>query len=727
MARETIRRSGASSVGHFVSGLALVLPFCLGLAAQPQAGGTASASPAGEEPTAKILQLLDLLADPDVQGWVRTHQGTTQAQPVASPDDEPTPSDYIAQRLSAIHQHFGALVAMLPQLPAEFDRAGASLMQDVGGRPVLVLALLFGFLTLGFGVEWLFGWVSRGLRQSLAKRPAETAAQRLTVASIQFAFEIASLMAFGVGSIGLFAAATWPPLLEAIVLGYLMAFLALRLALILGGFLLAPRPIGAMGAARLPILPMAAPGARFWYQRLAWLIGWFFFGWVTVGLLSRLGFDIEARHLVAYVLGLGLLAIGLEAVWRQPSQPGSADLRASHGLGSWLISAYFIVLFLLWVASALPLFWLMVVVVTVPAAVRLTRRVVDHWLQASAGGEFQPYALSILAVCLQRGLQDALIIGGALVLAHFWHFNLVALTTDDSVMTRILRGIFSVIVIGLLADFAWQLVKAAIDHKIAEPSRSSDANSEAWRRQARLRTLLPILRNVFFIVLLVMVVMLALATMGVDIAPLIAGAGVVGVAIGFGSQTLVKDVISGMFYLLDDAFRVGEYIQSGDFKGTVESFSLRSVKLRHHRGPLFTVPFGELGAVQNMSRDWVIDKLEVGVAYDTDLGKVKKLIKKIGEDLKQDPELGPKIIEPLKMQGVSDFGDFAIQVVMKMMTKPGEQFAVRRRAYLMIKDAFDVNGIDMPLPTVQVAGGESAAGVAAQKGLAMLQQQSEAG
>ena len=136
-----------------------------------------------------------------------------------------------------------------------------------------------------------------------------------------------------------------------------------------------------------------------------------------------------------------------------------------------------------------------------------------------------------------------------------------------------------------------------------------------------------------FIVLVVMAVLMALSALGVEIGPLIAGAGVVGVAIGFGAQTLVKDIISGMFYLLDDAFRVGEYIQSGSYKGTVECFSLRSVKLRHHRGPLYTVPFGELGAVQNMSRDWVIDKLTVGVTYDTDLDKAKKLIKQIGKEL----------------------------------------------------------------------------------------------
>jgi moderate conductance mechanosensitive channel len=185
-----------------------------------------------------------------------------------------------------------------------------------------------------------------------------------------------------------------------------------------------------------------------------------------------------------------------------------------------------------------------------------------------------------------------------------------------------------------------------------------------------------------------------------------------------------------MFYLLDDAFRVGEYIQSGNYKGTVESFSLRSVKLRHHRGPLYTVPFGMLGAVQNMSRDWVIDKFEIGVTYDTDLDKARKLIKQIGKELADDPELAPNIIEPLKMQGVEKFSDFSVQIRMKLTTLPGEQFVIRRRAYAMLKKAFDENGIKFAFPTVQVAGDtESTASSAAvaRHGLEMVQTARPAG
>src|SRR5262249_47466535 len=154
------------------------------------------------------------------------------------------------------------------------------------------------------------------------------------------------------------------------------------------------------------------------------------------------------------------------------------------------------------------------------------------------------------------------------------------------------------------------------------------------------------------------------------------------------------------------------------YKGTVEAFSLRSIKLRHHRGPLYTVPFGVLGAIQNMSRDWVIDKMMFGVTYDTDIDKVKKLIKQVGKELAEIPDFKPHILETLKMQGVEQFGDYAIQIRMKMKTKPNEQFTIRRRAYAMIKKTFEANGIKFASPTVSVAGGGTGdvSAAAAQKG-----------
>jgi small-conductance mechanosensitive channel len=146
--------------------------------------------------------------------------------------------------------------------------------------------------------------------------------------------------------------------------------------------------------------------------------------------------------------------------------------------------------------------------------------------------------------------------------------------------------------------------------------------------------------------------------------------------------------------------------------GTVESFSLRSIKLRHHRGPLFTIPFGELGAVQNQSRDWVTDKFNITVGYDTDLDKARKLIKRIGIELADDPEFAPWVLEPIKMQGVKEFGDYGIVLRMKVTMKPGGAFAMKRKFYVLVNKAFKENGIELPLPTVHVQQGDTAAAVA---------------
>jgi small-conductance mechanosensitive channel len=681
--------------------------------------------PAAGDTQTKVDALVDLLADPGVQDWLAQRHAPLPPSATTTAADAPmaSPGGYMAGRLTLIRGRVAGLIAALPTLPRELDRVGHVLSLEFTARGWLrVLVLVAGFVALGFGAEWLYGRATRGAQRWIVTVPLDTVGQRVRAVAIRLAFGVGLVAAFAVGSVGAFLAFDWPPLLREIVLGYLFAFLTLRIVLVLGRFLLAP------GAERFRIVPMGTDAAWYWYRRIGVLVGWLAFGWVTVGLLNSLGLAVDARRLVAYALGLGLLAIGLEAVWRRPmarsAEPASTAYRIGRRAGSWLLTFYFATLWLAWVVGAMPGFWLLVFVVTLPAALRATRRSVNHILRPAGVAEMGGGVPAIYAVCLERGLRAVLIIGATLLLAKLlagaWQLDLVAMTMQDTLGTRLLRGALSAVVVVLIADFAWHVLRALIDRKLAEVPSAANPDTEEARRGARLRTLLPILRNVMFVVLMVMAALMVLSALGVQIGPLIAGAGVVGVAIGFGAQTLVKDVISGVFYLLDDAFRVGEYIQSGSYKGTVESFSLRSVKLRHHRGPLYTVPFGELGAVQNMSRDWVIDKLTIGVSYDTDLEKARKLIKQIGQELAKDPELAPHIIEPLKMQGVEQFGDFAIKIRMKMTTKPGEQFVIRRKGYAMIKKAFAENGIQFATPTVQVSGGDSAAAVARQ-GLEMTQ------
>ena len=236
-----------------------------------------------------------------------------------------------------------------------------------------------------------------------------------------------------------------------------------------------------------------------------------------------------------------------------------------------------------------------------------------------------------------------------------------------------------------------------IDSKIAEETvdvGEVELGDEGGAGGAsRLATLLPLFRGAILAVVVVSIILIVLMELGVNVSPLFAGAGVVGLAVGFGSQTLVRDIFSGAFFLLDDAFRKGEYIDIGDVKGTVEKISVRSFQLRHHLGALHTIPFGEIRVLTNYSRDWVMMKMPLRVTYDTDVEKVRKLVKKLGQELLKDPVIGDNFIQPLKSQGVIEMQDSAMIIRVKFMTKPGDQWLVRKKVFQEIRELFEREGI----------------------------------
>ncbi len=254
-----------------------------------------------------------------------------------------------------------------------------------------------------------------------------------------------------------------------------------------------------------------------------------------------------------------------------------------------------------------------------------------------------------------------------------------------------------VMVILFIGYILFNFFRIWIDSKIAEESDDGteaelgDEGGEGG--QSRLATLLPLFRGAILAVVVVTIILIVLMELGINVSPLFAGAGVVGLAVGFGSQTLVRDIFSGAFFLLDDAFRKGEYIDIGDVKGTVEKISVRSFQLRHHLGALNTIPFGEIKVLTNYSRDWVIMKLPLRVTYDTDVEKVRKLIKKLGQELLSDPVIGDNFIQPLKSQGVIEMQDSAMIIRVKFMTKPGDQWLVRKKVYQDIRELFAREGI----------------------------------
>jgi small-conductance mechanosensitive channel len=604
-------------------------------------------------------------------------------------------------------QEIAQAIPALPQYLAEANSAFRSTAGDMGPGRFLIGALLC--LVAGFAVEWAFRRALAGLQARRAAEEPRSVNERLTRFGIDALLEFGAVIAFMLGVLIALMVEEWPGALHEAGIAFLVALLWLRLALAALHLLLRPSE----GPGRmLAAFDLDVPAARFWHRHLAAFVGWFAFGWAIISTLRALGMPRPGQQLLAYALGVGLVAIALLIIWRRP-MPAATEAAVARKAGRWLASLGAVALWAVWAAGAMAIFWLMTVATFLPITIAAVRRAARHIMRPVADEDGKPGTVSVAAVFVEQGLRAAVIVGGILVLLWGWRLDVGSLAAQESAAARLLRGGLHALIILLVADLAWSLLKALADNALANAQVSAGVDAAEARRRARVRTLLPIGRNIAAIVLLVMAALMALAALGVEIAPLIASAGVVGVAVGFGCQTVVRDIISGMFYMLDDAFRVGEYIQSGNYKGVVESFSLRSVKLRHQRGPLFTIPFGSLGAVQNMSRDWVMVKDQIGITYDSDVDKAKKLIKQIGQELAKDPDLGHSILQPLKMQGIETFGQYAINIRMKMMTKPGEQFVIRRKANAMIKKAFDENGIKFAFPTVQLAGGGNEAAAAA--------------
>lgn len=292
-------------------------------------------------------------------------------------------------------------------------------------------------------------------------------------------------------------------------------------------------------------------------------------------------------------------------------------------------------------------------------------------------------------------------------LASLWGLNLLDLAAAG-LGAQTAGSLVELLFIALFAYMSWELVSIFIGHWMAKEGGGADEHGDEAGGEiggvglSRTATLLPIVRKTARFVIVTVSFIMVLDHWGVNIGPILAGAGVVGLAIGFGAQTLVKDIVSGLFFLADDAFRVGEYIDVGGTMGNVEKISLRSLRLRHHRGLVHTIPYGEIPKLTNFSRDWVIMKLRFRVPFDTDVNKVKKLFKKIGNDLLEDPELGEDFLQPFKSQGVAEVDDNGIVVRGKFMAKPGKQFMIRKELYVRVQKAFNEAGIPFARKQVMV-------------------------
>jgi moderate conductance mechanosensitive channel len=642
--------------------------------------------------------ILDLLGDPRVRQAILQDPGT----PPSAPHSAATAGEMMDTTLSRVRLRLWEVGAELGHIPTQLERVRDQTQLLLPGSALLrLVAFLIVFVAGGIAAQFLFLRLARPWRAHFGVLTLETPRQRLSAVCERLVFVILIIAVSAAGSMGTFLLFAWPPLTGSIILGYLLAFLAIRLGKTVIRFFLAPN------AERLRLVNVCTDTAWYWHRWVAWLVGVAAIGWQTIQTLRSLGMADEGSDVLRQLLLLVLTAMGVWIVWRVPTAHHGTTRSRRDPVVRLLLSLGLVFDWLLFVMGASALAWTLLILAAIPVTTLILGQsismvVLGRWPESHT----EPCAHVAIA---RRAMQTLVIILAAVALVHVWHIDMTKMSNMDTPMTRVIRGLLEALVILVIADLLWQVVRVLIDERLAGDQPPIDAlDDEELRRQARLRTLLPVLRNFAFFIVLVMASLSALAAMGLQIGPLLAGAGVVGIAVGFGAQTLVRDILSGVFFLLDDAFRVGEQIESGDIRGTVESFSLRSVKLRHLNGQLHTVPFGDLKAITNYSRDWVVESLHVVVTYDTDLDLLESVVETVSDQLMANPSVATELIEPLRSLGVQAMVDTGMQVGMMFKTRPGRQFAVRRVAYSQIRTAFAAHGIRFATAVAQPMVGATA-------------------
>jgi len=659
--------------------------------------------------------------------------------------------------LTQARERLRLMVSGIPALPSIgpflIDRMTEGQERSIIWAKLLVVMLIFAG---GFAAEWLVRRVFSRFGEATSGAAPKTTANKISILSLSFVRDILALVVFGLAATAIFFVFyEGHEQTREVIVTIFWAVILFRAVAALARFVLAPK------APSLRLPPLDDASARRAYSRLLQVAGSIIAATHFSELLIHLGLDESLGLALGLVLGAAVLGLIVVVIWidrdwigqlivgdaTEGAQPPSRFYQAIAA--NWHVIASFMVV-ALWVFSigarvltgermATPVVLSLAVLVGIPIvnwivkevlstlfkvratkADPLTTKAVDRDTGAEAEAGASPEQKTEpdqrahearVAYCgvIASKLRIVVAVIAIFVLARVWKIDVQGFAAWG-IGEKVTGALFDIVVTLILASVAWSILKTAIQYAMPDDSEGSEVEGgDAGGSQgSRLHTLVPLFGHFLLGVIMVMAGLTVLSELGVDIGPLIAGAGIFGLAIGFGAQTLVKDVISGVFFLFDDAFRVGEYVNAGSVAGTVEHVSLRSLRLRHQNGPLHTIPFGEIQHLTNYSRDWAIMKLKFRVPFDTDIEKVRKIVKKIGKSMLADPELGPNFLAPLKSQGVLSIDDSAFVMRVKFTAIPGKQFILRREVFRRIQEAFAENEIHFaPRRVIVDTGGGS--------------------
>jgi len=685
--------AGAESTGEWVD-----VPPALG----PEAM-TSLVSNLDQEQTDALVQLMDLLNTS--AATESTVAGTEQAQ--------------MTNTLQVWVAGFGeTMVSHLKNIPNMLSGMGQALAGIFSGRGLGGSLLFLGLLALVAGIaagaEWLFNRTFPRRHDLIKDDSPDSLLGTLKVLSIRALIQVADIVVFALAFV-IAAKIIFPDLDDrTIARAVLKTILIIRLSSAVLLFVLAPK------RADLRLVSTDAETAQFLYRNLMIVVGIVGVGFFIIGLMVREGIDGVAT--TRFMVGLLVVLWVMLTTWRARNGLTAIIIGDEENLtpglekmASWWPRISIIIIGLVWLiiqfiistgsgiitpargALALAL------IVVLPFIDTMVRGISNHLVPPMEGSGL------VAETAYEESRQSYVRIGRIflfaaiiLLMAKLLGLNLRELAASG-LGTEIASHVLGFLLILAGGYIAYEVTNLWINRRLArELPDEGDEAEEGGSGMTRMATILPIMRMTLHATIVVLTILLALSQLGVNITPLLAGAGVLGLAIGFGAQTLVKDVVSGVFFLLDDAFRMGEYIDVGGMTGTVQKISLRSMHLRDAKGPIHIVPYGSISKLTNMSRDWVIMKLKFTVPFDTDIEKVRKLFKKIGQKILEESEYRDDILAPFKSQGPAEVNDVGIVIRGKFTTKPGGQWMIRREVYTAVQQAFKENGIEFARKEVRV-------------------------
>jgi small conductance mechanosensitive channel len=595
-------------------------------------------------------------------------------------------------------------------LPRWVDRimAGA---QDADTRVLWLesLAKIVIILAAGYAAQIAVNSLLARPRRAIGARHRSSVWRCAALAALYAVLELLPLAAFGAAALGV------APLTDPDKTARLVALALINARLVTGAVLVAGRLVLAPQADSLRLLPLTGETAHYLYIWTARIAVVAVYGYFILEALRLLGLPGPMHGFFYNLLGLSvailliiLILQNRDSVSDRIRPPEGADNRfgvirrplaaAWHMLAIFYVGALYLVLAIhghggtgfilrgtLFTALIACLAWL--VEGAGHKAIHSGLTISDGLRSRFPGLQWR---LNRYTVALDYGLRIVVFFFALIATLEAWGFQVLPWILSPT-GERVFSASANIIVIVVLAIVIWEVASSFIERRLS-PGAAGRAPT------TRARTLLPLAQTTLKIVLFVLVTMVVLAEVGVNITPLIAGAGVVGLAVGFGAQKLVQDVITGWFILMEDTIAVGDVAEVAGHSGLIERISIRTVRLRDMSGVVHTIPFSTIDSVKNFSKEFSYYLLEVRVSYREDTDAVVAVLRELDEEMRKDPAYGSDIIEPLEVIGVDRFEDSAVVITARIKTLPLRQWTVGREFNRRMKKAFEACDIELPFP-----------------------------